>query len=178
MTGGMPVVAATVAAVVAAPVGGVDPAAGAAPTLPVWVALPAAIHDAIVAHARSQAPNEMCGFIVGTAAPADGGAAQRWEPARNAAESPLRFEVASEDLVRLTLEIDGRGEVVWAVVHSHVRSPAIPSAADVAGASHADALHVLVSLATAEADPATGSPSVRAWRLADGAGVEVGLEVR
>ena len=142
------------------------------------VVLPAAIRDAMVAHAIGEAPNEMCGFIVGSASPADGGVALRWEPARNAAASPLRFDVAAEDVVRILVEIDDRGEVVWAVVHSHVRSPAVPSAADIAGASHTDALHVLVSLAAEETDPATGAASVRAWRIEDGAAVEVELKIQ
>lgn len=139
------------AAAVAPPVGVMLPAA-----VPVaWaVALPAAIRDAMVAQAIGEAPNEMCGFIVGTASPADGGVALRWEPARNAAASPLRFDVAPDDLVRIFLDADDRGEAIWAVVHSHVRSPAVPSGADIAGAAHADALHVLVSLAEGSAEAA------------------------
>ncbi len=101
---------------------------------PASATLPAAIREAIVAHARAEAPNEMCGLIVGTALPADAGVALRWEPALNAAASPRRFDMADPDLIRLTLEIDGRGEAVWAVAHSHPRSAAVPSAADVRGA--------------------------------------------
>ena len=38
-----------------------------------------------------------------------------------------------------------------------------------------DALYVLVTLDPDEADPATGEPGVRAWRIVDGAVFEVGL---
>jgi len=167
------------------------------------VVLPKAIHDAIVAHAITEAPNEMCGFVVGTGSPGDGGVALRWEPARNAAASPLRFDVAPEDLIRLFLDIDDRGEAIWAVVHSHVRSPAVPSAADIAGGGHPGALHLIVSLGEGEADgavaasggpsiaasgdavaasggpstAASGGPSIRAWRISGGVAVEVVLEI-
>jgi len=140
--------------------------------------LPAALRDAIVAWARAELPNEMCGLIVGSAHAADGGAPLRWEPARNAAASPVRFEVASGDLLRISLEIDDRDEVLWGIAHSHVRSPARPSPTDVDRAFYPDALHLIVSLAPSEADPATGEPGVRAWRIVDGAIHEVALEIR
>ena len=85
--------------------------------------------------------------------------------------------------MRITLDVDDRGEAIWAVVHSHVRSPAVPSATDLAGAGHAGALHILVSLAAGDAETpqgagaAAGSPSVRAWRIADGEAREVALAV-
>ena len=91
---------------------------------PVSVALPAAIRTAIRAHARSDYPNEACGIVIGTAAAADGGRAVRFEPTRNAAASPLRYEIDPADLFRLTFATDDADEVFWAIVHSHVRSPA------------------------------------------------------
>ena len=39
-----------------------------------------------------------------------------------------------------------------------------------------DSLYVLVSLSDEETDPATHEPSVRAWRIVDGAINEVTLE--
>ena len=145
---------------------------------PVCVRLPTALRDAIVAWALAEHPNEMCGLVVGSALAADGGEPIRWEPTRNAAASPLRYEVASDDLVRISVEIDDRDEVIWGIVHSHVGSPARPSPTDVDRAFYPDALHLIVSLAPSEADPATGEPGVRAWSIVDGAVHEVALEVR
>jgi proteasome lid subunit RPN8/RPN11 len=139
--------------------------------------LPAAIRDAIVAHARAEYPNEACGLIAGTAPAADGGAATRWHPTRNRAASPLRYEIHPDDLLRVSLEIDDADEVTWGIVHSHVRSPARPSTTDVGLAFYPDALYLLVSLAESEADPTTGAASVRAWWIVDGAVFEVGLDV-
>ncbi len=144
---------------------------------PVEVALPASIARAIVDHARAEYPNEMCGLVVGDRPAAEGGRALRWEPARNKAASPYRYEIDPADLLRLTLETEAADEVFWAIVHSHVRSPARPSPTDVGLAFYPDALYVLVSLGEDEADPVTGQPSVRAWRILDGAVHEVGLRV-
>jgi len=51
----------------------------------------------------------------------------------------------------------------------------VPSPTDVGLAFYPDALYLLVSLADAEKDRATGEPSVRAWRIVDGTVEEVAL---
>ena len=141
------------------------------------ILLPAAIRDAVVAAARDAAPLEMCGIVIGSAPSADGGDALRWVPTRNAAASPYLYEVHPDDLLSVSVEIDARDEAIWAIVHSHPASDARPSPTDIRGAFYPEALHVLVSLAPAEADPSTGAPSVRAWRIDDGRATEVALEV-
>ncbi len=144
---------------------------------PASVALPRAIVEAIVGHARREYPNEACGLVIGSAAAADAGRPLRFEPCRNRAASPYRYEIHPDDLLRLTIATDDAGEAFWAIVHSHVRSPAVPSPTDVGLAFYPDALYVLVSLAEDQADPATGEPSVRAWRIVDGRVHQVALEV-
>ena len=144
---------------------------------PARAVLPTDLRDALVAHARAEHPNEACGLIAGTAPAGEGGVATRWHATRNRAASPLRYEVHPDDLLRASLEIDDAGEVIWGIVHSHVRSPARPSPTDVGLAFYPDALYVLVSLAADQADPASGAESVRAWRIVDGAVFEVALEV-
>lgn len=143
---------------------------------PPTVRLPGAIRAALVERARAESPNESCGLIVGDAPAAEGGRALRFVATRNAAASPYRYEIDSGDLLRLTLEADERDEAFWGIVHSHVRTPARPSPTDIGLAFYPDALYILVSLADEEADPTTGRPSVRAWRIVDGAVHEVGIE--
>jgi proteasome lid subunit RPN8/RPN11 len=138
-------------------------------------ALPAAIHDAIVAHARAEYPNEACGLIAGTAPAADGGIATRWHETRNRAASSLRYEIHPDDLLRVSMAIDDEDEEVWGIVHSHLRSPAQPSPTDIGLALYPDSLYLVVSLAGDEADPITGAPSVRAWRIVEGEVFEVAL---
>ena len=145
-------------------------------TLPATIELPAAIRDAIVAHARAEAPNEACGLIVGDRPAADGGRALRWVATANRAASPFRYEIDPNALLRLTIETDAADEAFWAIVHSHTHSPAVPSPTDLRLAFYPDAVYILVSLDPAEADPVSGAESVRAWRIVDGASHEV--EVR
>jgi len=142
---------------------------------PTTTSLPASIRDAIVAQARAEYPNEACGLIVGDRAAADGGRALRFEPTRNKAASPYRYEIDPNDLLRLTIATDDAGEVFWGIVHSHTHTPAVPSPTDVGLAFYPDSLYLLVSLADDQADPATGLPGIRAWRIVDGVVDEVPL---
>jgi proteasome lid subunit RPN8/RPN11 len=143
---------------------------------PTAVELPARIRDAIVAQARAEYPNEACGLIIGDRAPADGGVALRFVPTRNEAASPSRYRIHRDDLFRLTLETDDDDEVFWGIVHSHTHTPARPSPTDIGLATiYRDPLYLLVSLSDDEADPATGAPSLRAWRILDGEVHEVDL---
>lgn len=141
----------------------------------VTIALPAGIREAIVAHARAEYPNEACGLVIADRSAVDGGQATRFEATRNKAASPYRYEIDPEDLLRLTIATDDADEVFWAIVHSHTHTPAVPSPTDVGLAFYPEALYVLVSLSDDEADPATGRPSVRAWRILDGEVTEVPL---
>jgi [CysO sulfur-carrier protein]-S-L-cysteine hydrolase len=142
---------------------------------PQSAALPPNAREQLIAHARAEYPNEMCGLIVGDAPAADGGRALRFEPARNKAASPYRYEIHPDDLLRLTIATDDADEVFWGIVHSHTHSPAVPSPTDVGLAFYPDALYLLVSLSETETDPGTGGPGVRAWRIVDGRVHEVEL---
>ena len=142
---------------------------------PSSVVLPDEIRAAIVAHAWSELPNEACGLVIGDRPAAEGGRALRWAPTRNRAASPYRCEIPSEDLLRLTIETDDADEVFWAIVHSHVASPARPSPTDTGLAFYPDALYVLVSLHPDEADTVTSEAGIRAWRIVDGAVHEVAI---
>ncbi len=80
-------------------------------------------------------------------------------------------------MLRIAIAAEDAGEDLWAFVHSHVRSPAVPSAMDIeAAAWWPSALHVLVSLDGAQAAPSTGAPSLRAWRIIGEELLEVAVE--
>ena len=83
---------------------------------------------------------------MGDGAAADGGRALRFEPTRNRAASPYRYEIDPDDLLRLTIATDDADEVFWGIVHSHTHTPAKPSPTDIGLAFYPDALYVLVSL--------------------------------
>jgi len=125
----------------------------------------------VIDAARAGLPNEACGLLVAPAYAADGGVPMRYVPLRNAAESPYRYLIDPQEQLRVWMEIDDVDEVVWAIVHSHVASPARPSATDVGLAFYPDSLYVICSLS----DPA--APVIRAWSIRDGAVTEVQLAV-
>ena len=130
--------------------------------------VPQALVDAMVEHARMELPNEACGVLSGSLAE---GRAVSFHPARNAAESPLRYNLDPDDLVRITFEIDDAGADVVGIFHSHVASAAVPSPTDRRQAFYPDAFYVLAGLT----DP--DQPEVRAWRIRDGEVEEAALTV-
>jgi len=130
-----------------------------------------ALAEKVMAHARSELPNESCGLLSGSAAD---GAATAFHPARNAEASPLRYSVHPEDLVRITFAIEDAGEDLVAIFHSHTRSPAIPSATDRRTAMYPDAVYLLATLADPDAPP---ERALRAWRIHGGQAFEVPLAV-
>ena len=85
--------------------------------------VPAAIRAELLAHARSEAPNEACGLIAFR-----DGVAVRYLPAINAAPSPYYFELQPRDPEDFFLEDEG---YELAVFHSHLSSPPRPSRTDV-----------------------------------------------
>jgi proteasome lid subunit RPN8/RPN11 len=138
------------------------------PQVPTVLRLPRPIAEQLLAHARSELPNEACGLLSGRLASA---AVTRYHPARNARQSPWRFDIDAVDLVRLVLGIEDAGEELVAAFHSHTRTDAVPSATDVREA-HYPVIHLIASLA----DPAEQG-ELRAWRIADGRSSEVTLRV-
>jgi proteasome lid subunit RPN8/RPN11 len=86
------------------------------------VVVPDATRRALEDHARQELPNESCGLLV-----LQRGVAIRYEPGRNAADSPYRFELEVDPELWF-LEDEG---YELAVVHSHVSAPPRPSRTDV-----------------------------------------------
>jgi proteasome lid subunit RPN8/RPN11 len=125
------------------------------------------MRDEIVAHAREEAPNECCGMIGSR----DGEATSLYR-ARNAEASPLRYNVHPQDLIRITDEIEERGEELGAIYHSHTKSEAYPSQTDVNLAENwPDPLYLICSIANDD------SPVVRAFAIRDKQIEEVALDV-
>jgi proteasome lid subunit RPN8/RPN11 len=133
--------------------------------------VPPGVADQLLAHARAELPNEACGLLSGSLVD---GRATRFHPARNIDASPLRYNVHPEDLVRITFAIEGAGEDLVAIFHSHTRSAAVPSATDRRTAMYPDPFYLLASLANPDAPPASG---LRAWRIFRGQAFEVPLAI-
>jgi proteasome lid subunit RPN8/RPN11 len=107
------------------------------------VRLPAHVRRAVLEHAERAAPAECCGFIVGT--PRRVIAAV---PMENVERSPTRFRIADEAHIELrrTLRRSRPPLVILGVYHSHPAGAAWPSRSDIAEATYAEWLHVIVGL--------------------------------
>jgi len=133
--------------------------------------IPAGLLQAVIGAARAGVPNEACGLLVSDRYVDEGGVPARYVALTNAAASPYRYLIDPQEQLRVWMQLDDADEVVWAIVHSHVASPAIPSATDVGLAFYPDSLYLICSLADRE------RPTVRAWSIRDGAVSEVRLAV-
>ena len=109
--------------------------------------------EAMVAHAREDAPNECCGY-----ARMSDGRVDEVVRGRNLRASPYGYELDPQSLLAAN-ELDDEGFGV-AIYHSHPRSAAEPSQTDINLAHYPHWRYLIVSLA--------GDPQVRAWRIADG----------
>jgi proteasome lid subunit RPN8/RPN11 len=121
--------------------------------------------DRIVRQARDEAPNECCG-IIGTS---DGRAVTLF-PLRNAAASPLRYEIEPLEQLRAFEALDEAGLEAGIIYHSHTRSAPLPSQTDINLAFYPESLYVIVGVAQEHDD-------VRAWQIVDGQVAEATLEV-
>jgi len=119
-----------------------------------------AARDDIVAHARTGAPEEVVGVLVGERGPTD--RVTRIERATNAAATPeTRYELDPAEQLSLLESVEAEGREVVGFYHSHPNGPAGPSATDAARAAWDGYVYAIVSLA--------GEPSLGAWRWTDGA---------
>jgi proteasome lid subunit RPN8/RPN11 len=112
--------------------------------------------EALVAHARAEAPYECCGYVS-----ARDGVVQDVFRAQNARRSPYGYELDPRSLLAVN-ELDDEGYEVG-VYHSHPKSPAEPSQTDINLAQYPHWTYLIVSL-----DGGSGEAQVRAWRIADG----------
>jgi proteasome lid subunit RPN8/RPN11 len=123
------------------------------------------LYEEIVAHARSEAPNECCGMIGSR----DGEAVKVYR-ATNAAASPLRYEIEGAEQYQIQMQIEDSGLDLGAIYHSHTRTEPYPSQTDINLAFYPDALYVIVGLAGDE-------PEVRAFTIREGQVADAQLEV-
>ena len=123
------------------------------------------LYQELIEHAQAEAPNECCGMIA-----ARDGHAVRVIRARNAAESPLRYEIDGAEQLKIYNEIEDAGLDLGAIYHSHTRTEPYPSQTDIGLAFYPESLYVIVGVAGPE-------PEVRAFRIRDGQVREAELQV-
>lgn len=122
------------------------------------------IHHGVIAdiftHARAEAPLECCGLVLGQrrepvlatgARPASGAAVASWTlqsviRARNLLCSPTRYQLDPRDHFAALRTARQRGQAVLAAYHSHPLSIGTPSPRDLAEATDAELLYLIVGL--------------------------------
>jgi proteasome lid subunit RPN8/RPN11 len=111
----------------------------------------------ITRHARNTAPVECCGLLAGKDDLID-----EYITTLNIRDSEVAYQVDPVEHIGAMKSLRVRGRSVLGAYHSHPRTAAEPSAADVAEASYGDGfLYLIVSLAN---EP----PEIRGYRLVAG----------
>jgi len=122
--------------------------------------------DEVIAHAREDPANEVCGLVAVEAGPPAGGGARTAVGvyrARNIHASPLKFEIEPAELLALSNAIEERGWEIGAIYHSHVRSDPYPSQTDNNFAARWPGVEwIIVGLASRE------EPLVRSYLIEEG----------
>lgn len=119
--------------------------------------IPRRLAQAMIEHARRDAPNECCGILAGANLKV-----QHVYPARNVDKSPVKYTIDPQDMARIFKEADKAGHDVLAFYHSHTFSEAYPSVTDVKLAPPSDLFdyqYVIVSLAD------NSNPVLRSFRI-------------
>jgi proteasome lid subunit RPN8/RPN11 len=131
--------------------------------------LPEEVVDDIVRLAVEGYPYEVCGLVAG---PPGGGAVAHFYPCRNAAGSARVYTIDALDHLRAERAAEDRGWEILGVVHSHTHTAAYPSPTDIAQAPDPGWHYAIVSLRDDLA------PSLRSYRIVDGAAAEEPVTVR
>jgi len=119
------------------------------------------VFDALVEHAWSDFPYEICGLI---GLHPDGRA--EVIPVANAERSMRYYVMDSRELLRAMRRIEDE-ELGLVIYHSHTHTQAFPSATDIRHAAYPDALYAIVTLQDRDA------PDVRAFTIRGADVVEV-----
>lgn len=137
--------------------------------------LDAAVRDALLAHAREGAPEEVCGVLVGDRAGDDGSDAENPDRVTaahrvdNVAEAPrTRYELDPKGALDAIERAEADGDAVIGFYHSHPAGPARPSETDRAQATWAGYVYAIV---LPEDD------AVRAWRWTGGSFEALAVEI-
>jgi proteasome lid subunit RPN8/RPN11 len=96
--------------------------------------------EALLVHAKSEAPLECCGLLVGQP-----GLVERVVPATNVRASDVSYLIDPRDHFAAIRAARAEGLSVIGGYHSHPRSEALPSATDLAESAGQDFLYVIAA---------------------------------
>lgn len=114
-------------------------------------------YDALIEHARSDLPFEVCGLLAGEA-----GALRRHYRIANAQRSMTYYAMDSRALLNAMRDMEDQGWELLAIYHTHTHTEAFPSPTDVELAFYPEAVYLIVSLQQPE------TPTIRGFDIVDG----------
>lgn len=120
------------------------------------LAIPRAIYDAVLAHARNGYPLETCGILAGRE-----GVVAEFYPMTNTDQSREHFLMDPKEQFAVAKALRAKGNTMLAIYHSHPDTPARPSEEDIRFARTPNVSTTILSLATAE-------PILKSFRIYDG----------
>jgi proteasome lid subunit RPN8/RPN11 len=123
--------------------------------------------EALVEHARRDAPRECCGLLIGA-----GGRIDEAVAVANLAPGATRYLLDPAGHFAALKRVRGTPRDVLGAYHSHPHSAPVPSPTDIAEALQGAFLYMIVSLAVPL------RPDIRAYRIVDGTSVEIAIDVR
>jgi proteasome lid subunit RPN8/RPN11 len=122
--------------------------------------------QAIIAHARADAPREACGIIIG-----HNERATDVIPVPNIADDPLHTYIMDEQkMVAILSSLNRRDLELVGFYHSHPNSDPIPSPTDIRQATYPDTPYLIVGLKG-------GSAQLAAWKMRAGQVSEVPVSI-
>lgn len=116
-----------------------------------------ATYDALVEHARSDFPYEVCGLLAGA-----GGRVVKHYPIPNAARSMTYYSMEPKSMLHAMNEIDDNDWDLAAIYHTHTHTEAFPSPTDVELAFYPEAVYLIISLQEPQV------PVIRGFGIVDG----------
>ena len=111
------------------------------------IRLAASVRAALLAHARTEAPRECCGLLVGSDRTVD-----ECVPGINVDPDPHRYRLDPSIHIATRRRLRGTARTIIGAYHSHLGTAPMPSASDRAEAYYSEFVWVIVSLAVPEAE--------------------------
>lgn len=113
--------------------------------------------NAIIAHAKREAPNEACGILAGKE-----GRVEKVYQMSNTDKSSKTFFMDPQEQLKVMKEIRNLGLEMAVIYHSHLESEAYPSAHDVELAYYPETSYVIVSIKDKD------NPTIRSFKIVEG----------
>jgi proteasome lid subunit RPN8/RPN11 len=129
------------------------------------IKIPKSVYQAIIEHARKEAPLECCGILAGM-----DGTVQKAFQLRNEEQSPVRYLMSPQEQLKVFEEMARERLEMVGIYHSHTHTVPYPSETDVKLAFYPEVSSVIVSL---KEEP----PDVKAFRIREDAVFPEEIEV-